>query len=393
MNWISPNTITGNLARGKNYFERGDIQSNIWHEIEKGNYVLFIAPRRVGKSSIVSYMADNPLNGFICKYEDIESDDSIQDFYKRLCRLIKEAVTMQGKSRGWLIEWWNSWTLKKIGTDNIELGKADLDYKEVFDILLSNLKDKNEKVVLFLDEFPDVIWNIYQTKGENEATLLLSYVRTLSHNDEFKNTFVLVLLGSVGLAHIVKKITGRTHKINETHKEYLPALSYDQSLSFIDFLIRDATMKIDSRIKNYLLEKVGYYIPYYIQLLIEECDDLLKAESRPGLTTEDIDQAYNSLMKKNQFFEDWDSRLSKYFPEKINFLNAVLSQCANKNLLSIQEIYDIAIEYNNNLEWKADIDDILIADGYLNEADQEFRFNSPLLKDWWKSRHPILKKS
>ena len=44
-------------------------------------------------------------------------------------------------------------------------------------------------------------------------------------------------------------------------------------------------------------------------------------------------------------------------------------------------------------EWKADIDDILIADGYLYEENQLYAFNSPLLKDWWKARHPLMKKS
>jgi len=81
MNWIRPNTITGPVAQGKKYFRREDIEDKIWHEVSQGNSVLFLAPRRVGKSSIVSYMAENPLEGFIGKYEDIESDASLQDFY------------------------------------------------------------------------------------------------------------------------------------------------------------------------------------------------------------------------------------------------------------------------------------------------------------------------
>ncbi|MBK7225951.1 MAG: hypothetical protein IPH96_11265 [Saprospiraceae bacterium] len=59
MNWIRPNTITGSVAQGKKYFRREDIEDKIWHEVSQGNSVLFLAPRRVGKSSIVSYLAEN----------------------------------------------------------------------------------------------------------------------------------------------------------------------------------------------------------------------------------------------------------------------------------------------------------------------------------------------
>jgi len=99
------------------------------------------------------------------------------------------------------------------------------------------------------------------------------------------------------------------------------------------------------------------------------------------------------LLKKHQYFEDWDSRLSKYFPHNYAYLSEVLSVCADKDKLTIQEIYDIAVAHKNETEWKADLDDILIADGYISDEDDQYQFNSPFLKDWWKSRHPIIKRS
>ncbi|MBL0080063.1 MAG: hypothetical protein IPP53_13455 [Bacteroidetes bacterium] len=71
--------------------------------------------------------------------------------------------------------------------------------------MLGNLKDHQEKVVLFLDEFPDVIWNINNQHGAQEAETLLNDVRTLRQTKDFKDVFIIVLLGSVGLNHIVKK--------------------------------------------------------------------------------------------------------------------------------------------------------------------------------------------
>ncbi|MEZ4910015.1 MAG: hypothetical protein R2774_04040 [Saprospiraceae bacterium] len=392
MNWKRPNTVTGPVAQGKKYFRREDIEDKIWHELSQSNSVLFLAPRRVGKSSIVSYMAENPLEGFIGKYEDIESDASLQDFYKRMVRMIHDSLSNYGKGKKWVTTWWNSWTLKTIGKDKVDIGKAEVDYKVTFFELLNELMVHNEKVVLFLDEFPDVVLRLFEKHGEDEAIQLLNDVRSLCHDEKFKNTFVLVLLGSVGLAHIVKKITGRSHKINQVHKVFLPPLEKEYAIAFLNFLIEGASMQLDEPVKEYLLNKIGNYIPFYIQLIIEECDDILRKDQRPTLSPEDVDYAYNNLLKKNEHFQDWDERLSKYFPDKFPFLNKVLARCADNDSLSLHEVYDIAVALNIEIEWKANIDDILIADGYIYVLNGHYYFNSPLLRDWWKSRHPIMKK-
>lgn len=388
MNWNHPNTITGNVAQGAKYFKRKDIEDKIWFELLKGNSVLFLAPRRVGKSSIISFMADNPAAGFCCKYEDIESDSSVQDFYQRLIRMTYDSLTRYGKGKKWISEWWNSWTIKTIGKDSVGLGKAEVDHKKEFKKLLDELKKNDEKVALFLDEFPDVVLKIWKNKGESEAEQLLDDVRHLCHDAQFKCSFTFVLLGSVGLAHIVKKVTGRSHKINQLHKEHLPPLDGSQADDFLEFLLQDATMQVGKYERAYLLNKVGNFIPLYIQLLIEECDDILFREQREQLTYKDIDQAYASLLRKNEYFQDWDDRLSKYFADKYRFLHQVLTQCARHGSISLLDMLDIGVKYGNDLQWKADIDDILVADGYINSVNDIYTFNSPLMRDWWKLRHP-----
>jgi uncharacterized protein len=392
MKWTKPNTITGSAAEGNKYFRRQDVEDKLWHEIMNYNHVLFLAPRRVGKSSIVMYMSLNNVGSFSSKYENIQSDSSTQDFYYRLCKMTYDALSTYGKTKNWLSKWWGRWTITSVGTDKIDIKNVDLDYRKEFFDLLKDIQQQKEKVVLFLDEFPDVIWNIYNKSGSQDAEALLNDVRELRQTKSFKDVFVMVLLGSVGLSHIVKKISGRVDKVNDLHKEYLYALKPNKAQEFLEYIIIGATMQIADDNKAYLLYKIGHHIPYYIQLIIEECDDLLYDAQRKDLTKEDIDKAYALLLKKHQHFEDWDDRLSKYFPDKYAYLLEILSTCAKHEKLSIQEIYNIARVHNNDREWKADVDDILIADGYLYEEEDTFCFNSPLLRDWWKSRHPLMNK-
>ncbi len=392
MEWIKPNTITGSAAEGIKYFRREDLEEKLWNEISKNNHVLFLAPRRVGKSSIVIYMANNSMPSFSCKFENIQTDKSIQEFYKRMCDMIYAALSAKAKGKSSIKNWWDKWTITSASKDGIGIAKVEIDYRDKFFEMLKDLKEQDEKVVLFLDEFPDVVWNIYKVSGINDAQSFLDDVRSIRQTKEFKAVFIMVLLGSVGLSHIVKKVTGRTDKVNDLHHEYLQALKPQNAMDFLDYLVKDATIQIDIEIRKYLLQKIGHHIPYYIQVILEECDDLLYDEERPKLTIADIDKAYKQLLKKNEKFNDWDSRLSRYFSEKYPYLLEILSMCADKGELDLQEMYNIAVLHKNTQEWKADIDDILIADGYIFEDEGKYSFNSPLLRDWWKSRHPNMKK-
>ena len=355
------------------------------------HHILFLAPRRVGKSSIVINMAKNPKDGFACLYENIATEGSLQDFYKRLYAMTVKSLNTYQKSKKAVFKWFKSIKLTGISLEGVfTLDSKAHDYRELFLELLNSIPRGEVKVVLFLDEFPDVVLKVFQNHGTEEADKLLADIREFD-NEHFKSVFMLVLLGSVGLTHVIKQITGRTDKVNNLHKEYLQALKTEEVRAFIRFLTENASMQIDEESTSHVIVKTGH-LPYYIQLIIEECDEILENNNTPNLTREVIDTAHMQLISKNEHFSDWDSRLSKYFPSKYTFLLFVLKKCAHKGYISIQEIADIAKKHKNQTEWKADLDDILIADGYLFEKDETiYEFNSPLLRDWWKNRHPNLK--
>jgi hypothetical protein len=391
MEWIKPNTITGPTAEGSKYFRRSDKEDKLWRKISTSHHVLFLAPRRVGKSSIVINMAKNPKEGYACLYENIATEGSLQDFYKRLYRMTIKSLNAYQQSKNKVFQWLKSIKITSINPADGTVGidTKTVDYRQTFLDLLNGIPKGDVKVVLFLDEFPDVVLKVYKNQGTEEAEKLLADIREFD-NEDFKSVFMMVLLGSVGLTHVIKQITGRTDKVNNLHKEYLQALRTDEVGEFISFLTKNASMNIDDPANEYIIAKTGH-LPYYIQLIVEECDEILEDNDSPDLSKGVIDQAYKQLIKKNEHFSDWDSRLSEYFPLKYQFLLDVLKSCAYVHTISIQEIANIAKKHNNSTEWKADLDDILIADGYLYEkTENTYEFNSPLLRDWWKNRHPKL---
>jgi hypothetical protein len=392
MKWRPLNTVTGAVAEGRRYFRRIFYEEKLWEEIEKGNHVLLLAPRRLGKSSIVKYMAKNPRRFHICVYDNIQSDKSINEFYRRLCNMIATGLSRSDKFKNHILEWRQKWKIKSISKEGLEIDEKEVDYRALFFIMLNDISKQSEKIVLFLDEFPDVVKKIAKHFGSEDAENLLDDIRKLRHDEKFKKSFILVLLGSVGLHHIVHNVTGRSDKVNDLHKEDLYPLENEELIDFIRHLTEGASMEISDEIGEYIKNKIVHLIPYYLQILLEGCDDILRKEARVKLSIEDIDKAYDILLKHNDYFRDWDGRLSEYFPEKYKYFEKVLTHCAHQEGISIQEIYDISVSVGLQDSFKADVDDVLIADGYLYEKDGYFYFNSPLLRDWWKNRHPLINK-
>jgi predicted AAA+ superfamily ATPase len=90
--WKFSHTITGDAATGERYFRREHINDEFWREVEKGNHILFVAPRRVGKTSIMKDLADNPKGGYNCIYQNIEGVKTRNEFYRRLFEIIMQCI-------------------------------------------------------------------------------------------------------------------------------------------------------------------------------------------------------------------------------------------------------------------------------------------------------------
>ena len=103
-NWVHPKTITGPPAEGVSYIRRLELNDEFWREIMKGSHILFTAPRRVGKTSVMKDLVANPPDNFICIYEDVESDQTLQEFFKRLYLLVLNRLSSFDKSKKLIVK-------------------------------------------------------------------------------------------------------------------------------------------------------------------------------------------------------------------------------------------------------------------------------------------------
>jgi uncharacterized protein len=385
--WISPNTITGDAATGARYFRRNYLNEYFWREVAKGNHILFVAPRRVGKTSIMKDLAQNCPENYCCIYQDIEATKTKNEFYKRLFELILQCVDKSQKVKKRLTTWMKKYGIEEISKNGVKFKTKDIDYENEVVQLIAELKDTGVHTVIFIDEFAEVIYKLKKNGYEEDAINILHRLREIRSDEDFRH-FTLVFAGSIGLEFVIKTID-RPKLINDLHRVETLALNHEEADRFIGQITNGATIHFSQAAIKYLKEKINHLLPYYIQLMIEELDLLAREMSQPEISNGMIDESFNRVVQRNKNFEDWLERLKGYQNEHFPFINEILMHIAHKNQVTVQEVFDKAVQFGRQHDYM-DFVDQLLHDGYLTVYGTHiYRFISPFLQQFWLKKFPV----
>lgn len=383
---MSINTTIGQAATGDNFFKRPKLTNEIWRIIQSGSNMLFVAPRRVGKTSVLFYLEDNPLDKFRPLYIITESINDENDFFKRLYshvfRLLdgvdkfsRQIKNLVGKNR-----------ISEITKSGVKLEDVDLDYYDALIKLFEVLDLDGDKLVIMIDEFPDTVKNIIRNKSEEEALRFLQRNRELRHLAKVKEKSQFIYTGSIGLENVVSSINASS-TINDLHSFRIPPFTERESHELIyDKILKNSEMHIEDAQVKFLLSNIKWLIPSYIQLIMGEVYKLYTYEELEEITNEVIEQAIDKAIEQKNYFAFWLSRLKTDFKgDDFGFLKSVLNLASEKNAISSVEIYNYAVQFNVKNTYK-EIINTLVYDGYINNNDnpKKYLYNSPILKRWWQ---------
>lgn len=138
---------------------------------------------------------------------------------------------------------------------------------------------------------------------------------------------------------------------------------------------------ISDDIIRYILDKIEWLIPFYIQLVI----DSIKYESIIDKST--IDKAINDVIEHRNYFESWESKIRANFKgDKLKWTKDVLNKISINETIDTLDIQNLSDKYNlNDDDNYKDILRTLVYDGYINNEDdiKVYRFTSPILRLWW----------
>jgi len=377
--------IVGQAVRNHDFWDRANELEDIWDAINSGSHILISAPRRVGKTSIMYKMLDNPKSRYIPIYIDTESADSQNEFWQKLFHALIEEDFVNRLEATAKTLWAKLKTvkLKKVSAKGVEFGDGKtLDYKEAFQRLIKDL-DSDNKLIIMIDEFAQTIENIIKYENNKNATSLLKSHRELRQDIKFSQKVTFVYAGSIGLESVVAKMDATKH-INDLNSIKISPLSQQEAIEFATQLCSNNNININNNEIIYLLKKIDWLIPFHIQLIAQEIKKLHRKE--PIVSNKLIDSAIENALEHRQHFESWLSKIRTAFKNNdYLFAKEILNIISENKSMESLKIANIASKHSLNDDVAKEIIHSLIYDGYINNNDNPkvYLFNSPILRMWW----------
>jgi len=381
------NTIIGQAARKEDFFPRPQIQAEIWEKLKSGSNLLLVAPRRVGKSSILFNFLDEPKDNHIIIYYTSESVNNENEFYKKLFNHIVEELNTFKKFQKKITALGKSFlkSIESVGKDGVKFQNDNsISYYNEVMILIRNLDLNEDKMIVLIDEFAQTIENIMRDESDENAIHFLETNREIRQRPEIHKKLQFIYAGSIGLENVVERIDGIKY-INDLNPVPIPPLSREEAKALSDKIIdgSDATFAEGAFVN--LLNIIEWWIPFYFQIILDEVAKILTADISLIITKNIIDTAVKNALKQRIYFEHWFTRLRNAFKgDDFSFVKELLNIVSEKMKLSTVEITDLAIKHNLQDSYN-NLINTLKHDGYINNEDDPkiYRFNSPLLREWW----------
>ncbi len=376
----------GNPVSGKDFYKRDLLIEQAWDLIESGSHILIAAPRRVGKTSLMYYLRDNPKEHFTFLYLDTESINNENEFFRRIVNKVLKTDFIKGSQKVLSFLETHKPTIKKVGIDGVEFGVSEEhDYLDMLTRILKATACEEKKLIVMLDEFPETLENIIEDEGENAGRHFLQSNRELRHDSELCDNVQFIYTGSIGLENVVSKLNA-IQTINDLSRLKIPPLQPAEANELIQLLLENLSFKLSKGLIDYILQKIEWLIPFYIQLVLQELKFLFRKEKLKTINKKIIDHAFDKMLEQRNHFEHWHTRLRTALKgNDYNFVKEVLNIASEKDIITSNEIFNLAVKYGLEAGFK-DLVGSLVYDGYINNDDDNhvYHYNSPILRMWWR---------
>ncbi len=383
---------TGPPVEGEDFFGREKELEFAWKQILNGNSILLSAPRRVGKTSFAKKLLEEAkANGWKTLEINLEEISTEIDFVKLFVERLREQNWWETKKHKAAESISN--LLSKI-KPSITSGDATLSldwtnekvnvYEE-----LKGLLDHNEKTLIMVDELTILLSGFINKDPKNGKLIteeFLNWLRSFRQKSQTKIRWVFC--SSVGIEYFANQ-NGLSNTINDIDSFPLDAYTAETAFQMFEKLSESCQIQLDKETIEHAVQKLGWHLPYFIQILFSKINQLIEIHAKPG-NKETVDEAYSQLLHEKHL-NTWDERLKEYGHHDEKAARIILTALSQTPLgvkrdtliLHLQKSFsemDQVDVYLSRLLYMLNIE------GYLIEKNKYYSFRSPLLRDFWFNR-------
>jgi len=381
-------------------FGRDKIVELIWRRLEEKS-IVFVAERRVGKTTVLDVIKEKYDDNCIVIYSDLEKISSPIELVENVLNSTYEYQNKRGKA-------FKLFEDAKGLFQNIEqIGKVkfskerEKDWKSLLQKAIHSICDQSETRVVFLwDEIPYMLQKIHSKEKksnstENSAIDIMDTLRALMGKID---NLRFVYTGSIGLHHVISEIAGDlpSQPTNNMQTIELKPLIEEYAKEMTEACLEKEMVEYSDNDIVEIIYTECDRIPFYIENIIKKLsliEDEITVEIVKNEIAKIIIDANNEL--EMEHFRD---RLSKYYlgstkdtnnheikradiaKELLNFLAiADEPKSIDECNMYLKSVYSLE---NRDLTIK--LLDFLAKDYYIaKDLDNKYSFCFTLIKRWW----------
>lgn len=360
----------------------------LWETVELQSMVI-TAERRIGKTTVMKKMRDEPGKGWVPVFQDLEKCHTAAEFAMAVYKEIHQFLSGKGKATRRAKE-----LLAALG--GAEVGgllklpeKSGAQWKDVLTRAVEDLIHENEgsKLLFLWDEVPFMLANIRDREGEQTAMEVLDILRALRQTH---SGLRIVITGSIGLHHVLSSLKEKNYSNSPTNDMAaieVPPLSEPDAITLAMLLIEgEALTSADKPAAAAAIARESDRFPFYIHHIVRA----LKIRGLDA-TPKNVAQVVKSqLVDSNDPWEllHYRERIPIYYGDAQKAVSLILDQ------LAVQEGTASVNELLAMLKSASQFDDrdrllrllsLMERDHYLKrDEDGRYQFRFPLIRRWWK---------
>ena len=390
--------ITGQAVVGDDLYGRDYEIVRLWEKLEQGEHILMLAPRRVGKTSLMLELHHAPRKNWDVIYVDVERGDGPADCIAAIFAAL--AARPGYRTRFDAIPFSNA--VKDVlgrlsasvdtGILRVELKQAiGREWDHAADQLaarLMSLPDTGNNLLIIIDELPLLLSRMLRAEErKRDAELLLSRLRSWRQAPELHTRVCTLVGGSIGLEGVLRR-SGLSGSINDLSPFRLDSWDRPTAVEFLKSLGGDYGFRLDERAITHILDLLRDPVPYHVQLFFAALRDACRGQSS-RVSSEVIERCFAERLagaSGTAHLDHYATRLEVTFDENEHeaardILSRACHRAAGVNLAELEDL-----QQRSEQTFRSVLRD-LEADGYMERADSQLKFRSNLLREWWRKYH------
>ena len=387
--------VVGQAVVGADLYGRQAEVQALWDGLGAGEHIHMLAPRRVGKTSLMLQLRHQPRPNWHVAYVDTQGAAGPRDCVaavigelasERSYRTWLEAVPL-GKSVGDL---WRKWRSGEISSPFLQvelraaLGSGWGDAMDRLQGRLGALPGADARLLIILDELPVLVGRMLrQDGGRVEVELLLAKLRAWRQSPALRGKVQLLVGGSVGLDGMLRR-AGLSALINDLVAFRVQPWDRTTATAFLEELGRDGGFRLGGERAAQMLDLLGDPVPYHLQLFFRELRQQVAGDAS-AVTAKHVADCFQHRLTGaggTPHLDHYGTRLETALDEESYAAAlAILELACEDGGTTAADIESLSV--GREAAFRAVLGELEF-DGYLDRRNGQVSFRSNLLRTWWR---------